>query len=167
MPKKRTFREFKQGQFKPSNREKCLNKTNPEYRSGLEMKVMTVLDKNPNVLQWSSEQIIIPYIHPIKSAQSGSPEYARYFADFYIKLKVGETIKEFVVEVKPDRQTRPATKHGNKKTSTILYEQIQFAINTSKWEAARKWCEDQKRTKNKDISFIILTEKNIDTIVKG
>jgi len=159
MPKKRTFREFKQGQFKPSNREKCLNKTNPEYRSGLEMKVMTVLDKNPNVLQWSSEQIIIPYIHPIKSAERGSPEYARYYADFYIKLKIGEQIKELVVEVKPKRQCEKPTTHGNKKTSTLLYENVMWAVNQAKWEAATAYC------KKKNYIFVIINEDNIDSIL--
>lgn len=165
MAKKRTYREFKQGLYKPQNPGKCLNKTPPEYRSGLERKLMLVLDKNPNVVEWSSEKVIIPYKHPVKSAQSGTPQYARYFVDFYMKLKIGEVVKEFLIEVKPDRQTREATKHGNKKQSTLLYEQIQFAINTSKWDAAKKWCEDQKRLKNRDIKFLIITEKNIDTIL--
>jgi hypothetical protein len=60
MAKKRTYREFKQGLYKPQNPSTCLNKTPPEYRSGLERKLMLVLDKNPNVVQWSSEKIIIP-----------------------------------------------------------------------------------------------------------
>lgn len=165
MAKKRTYREFKQGLYKPQNPSKCLNKTPPEYRSGLERKLMLVLDKNPNVIEWSSEKVIVPYKHPVKSAQSGTPQYARYFVDFYMKLKVGEVVKEYLVEVKPERQTRKAENHGNKKQSTLLYEQLQFAINTSKWEAAKKWCEDQKRLKNRDIKFLIITEKNIDTIL--
>ena len=165
MANNRSYREFKQGIFKPSNPAKCLNKENIIYRSGLELKLMLVLDKNPNVIQWSSEKVIIPYKHPVKSAQSGTPQYARYFVDFYMKLKVGEVVKEYLIEVKPDSQTREAKNHGNKKPSTLLYEQLQFAINTSKWEAAKKWREDQKRLKNRDIKFLIITEKNIDTII--
>jgi hypothetical protein len=165
MAKKRTYREFKQGIFKPQNSQKCLNKENIVYRSGLELKLMLVLDKNPNVIQWSSEKVIIPYKHPVKSAQSGTPQYARYFVDFYMKLKVGEVIKEYLVEIKPERQCSRPTTHGNKKQSTLLYENLTFCVNTSKWEAARKWCENEKRVKNRDIEFIIITEKNIDTIL--
>lgn len=165
MSKKRTYREFKQGQYKPVQSSKCLNKTPPEYRSGLELKVMKVLDKNPNVLLWSSEKVIIPYVHPIKTAQSGKVELARYFVDFYIKLKINDKVAELLVEVKPHSQTLEVRKHGNKKPSTLLYEQTQFAINTAKWNAAKKWCEDQKRLKNIDIQFIIITEKNIATIL--
>ena len=159
MATKRTYREFKQGSFKPVNSSKCLNKTPPEYRSGLELKVMKVLDKNPNVLSWSSEKVIIPYKHPIKSAQAGRPEYARYFVDFYIKLKVGENVQELLVEVKPEKQCSKPTTHGNKKASTILYENMTYAINTAKWEAAEQYC------KKKNYKFIIITEKNIDTIL--
>lgn len=165
MAKKRTYREFKQGLYKPMNPDKCLNKTPPEFRSGLERKLMLVLDKNPNVVKWSSEKVIIPYVHPLKSAKSGQNEYARYFVDFYMKLKVGEGYKEFLVEVKPYSQTIEVSNNGNKKQSTLLYEKLQYSVNISKWSAAKKWCEDQKRLKNRDIQFIIITEKNIDTIL--
>lgn len=159
MPKKRTYREFKQGLYKPMNPSKCLNKTPPEFRSGLERKLMLVLDKNPNVSCWSSEKVIIPYIHPIKSAKSGNPEYARYFVDFYMRLKVGEVFKEFLVEVKPYNQTIKPSVHGNKKQSTIIYENSMWAINQSKWEAAKRYCD------KKNYQFIIITEKNIDQIL--
>lgn len=160
--KKRTFREFKQGLFRPTNPAKCLNQTPPEYRSGLEMKLMVVLDKNDNIIQWSSEKVVIPYFKRIENRM------ARYFVDFYFKIKIGELVKEFIVEVKPQKQTenpmgKPA--HGNKKKSTIIYEQTMFITNTDKWEAAKKWCEEQKRTKNRDIEFIIITEQNIDKIL--
>jgi hypothetical protein len=159
MPVKRTYREFKQGLFKPNNQPKCINKTPPEYRSGLELKVMKVLDKNPNVLSWSSEKVIIPYQHPIKSSQSGKPEYARYFVDFYIKLKIGEKVAELLVEVKPENQCHKPKNHGNKKASTLLYENSMYAINCAKWEAAKKYCE------KKNYQFIIITEKNIERIL--
>lgn len=159
MAKKRTYREFKQGLYKPMNPEKCLNKTPPEFRSGLERKLMLVLDKNPNVIKWSSEKVIIPYVHPLKSAKSGQNEYARYFVDFYMKLKMGEGYKEFLVEVKPDSQTKKPSCHGNKKQSTIVYENSMWAINQSKWQAAKKYCE------KKNLQFIIITEKNIDQIL--
>ena len=159
MKPKRTYREFKQGLYKPVNKAKCLNKTPPEYRSGLEMKMMNVLDKNDNILEWSSEKVVIPYF------KSSEQRVARYFVDFYFKIKIGEIIKEYIVEVKPHKQTLPPTEHGNKKKSTVMYEAVSFLNNTNKWDAARQWCLEQKRTKNRDIQFIIITEKNIDTIL--
>ena len=161
MAKKRNYREFKQGVFKPSNPDKCLNKENIVYRSGLERKLMLVLDKNPNVIQWSSEKVIIPYKHPVKTAQSGTPQYARYFVDFYLKLKVGEVVKEYLIEVKPEKQCSPPTQHGNKKRTTILYENLQWAINKAKWEAAETYC------KRKNYKFLIINEKNIDSILSS
>jgi hypothetical protein len=159
MNSKRTYREFKQGLYRPVNKAKCLNKTSPEYRSGLEMKMMNVLDKNDNILEWSSEKVVIPYF------KSSEQRVARYFVDFYFKIKIGELIKEFIVEIKPYKQTLPPTDHGNKKKSTMMYEQVSFLNNTNKWDAARQWCLEQKKNKNRDIEFKIITEKNIDTIL--
>ena len=168
MAKKRNYREFKQGLYRPQTPGKCLNQTPPEYRSGLEMKLMCVLDKNPNILQWSSERVIIPYFKRTENRM------ARYFVDFYFKIKIGEVIKEFIVEVKPKKQMErvmdtingtQGKPHGNKKKSTVVYENMEAATNLDKWEAAKKWCEEQKRTKGRDIHFVIVTEENIDKIL--
>ena len=153
MAKKRTFKEFKQGVFKPVNKKKCLNKGEIIYRSGLEMKVMFELDKNPNVIEWNSEGTIVPYIKPT----TGQP--ARYFVDFYMKVKMQDgNMKKFLIEVKPHKQTM-LKEHGNSKPSTILYDQIQFAINTAKWEAAKLYCK-----KKGDMEFLLMTEKDIDKL---
>lgn len=150
---KRTYREFKSGIFNPKNKIKCGNKDTIFYRSGLELKVMTILDNNPNVILWSSEKIIIPYIKPPDDRP------ARYYVDFYFKLNVNNECKEFLVEIKPKNQCKPPVDHGNKKKSTLLYEQVMWAINNRKWEAASKWAEKRK------MKFIILNEENIDTIL--
>jgi ATP:corrinoid adenosyltransferase len=76
-----------------------------------------------------------------------------------MKLRVGETIKEFLVEIKPHKQTKQPTTHGNKKKSTILYENVQWAINQAKWEAAKKYCE------KKNMQFIIIDENNIEKLL--
>lgn len=161
MAKKRTFREFKQGIYKPINKSKCLNKGEIVYRSGLERSMMTTLDKNPNVVAWGSENVIIPYYKSVDKRN------ARYFLDFYMKLKIGEIIKEFIVEVKPHNQTEKRTYRKGTKPSTILYEELTFQTNSDKWNAAKKWCQELREKKNRDIEFIIITEKNIDTIFRG
>jgi len=157
--KKRTYKEFKQGIFKPVNKTKCVNKTYPEYRSGLERSLMIILDKHENVLEWGSENYIIPYKHPIKSAKAGKPEYARYFVDFYLKMKIGNDVKQFLIEVKPERQCSAPKNHGNKKQSTLVYENMMWVINQAKWEAAEKYC------KSKGMKFLIVNEKNINQLL--
>ena len=150
---KKKFSEFKQGFFTPLNKNKCLNKGEIIFRSSLELKMMRILDNNPSVLEWNSEGTIVPYIKP-----GPVPKPARYFVDFYFKIKIGETEKKFLVEVKPHRQSKPPEKHGNKKASTLLYENIQYAINTKKWEAAEKYA------KERNMQFLVITEKNIDQL---
>jgi hypothetical protein len=39
--------------------------------------------------------------------------------------------------------------------------------NSDKWNAAKKWCQELREKKNRDIEFIIITEKNIETIFGG
>ena len=56
---------------------------------------MVWCDKNENVLQWGSEEIVIPYISPVDR------RVHRYFPDFYVKAKTrDERIKKYIVEVK-------------------------------------------------------------------
>ena len=70
------------GIFKPYNPAKYRgNPTNIVYRSSWELKLMIHLDKHPDVIWWSSEEVTIPYISPI----DGRPH--RYFPDFIVHLK--------------------------------------------------------------------------------
>lgn len=156
--KARTYREFRQGIFKPSNKEKCINTTPVIYRSYLEARLFKILDSNPNVLHWSSEETIIPYVHPIKTKQTGQKTFARYFVDVFLEMKIGENVKKFIVEIKPEKQTQKPVKSSKKKTSTIIYENTMYAINIAKWEAATAYA------KKKGMEFLIITEKNIDSL---
>ena len=51
------------------------------YRSSYELKLMTYLDRNPNVIQWASEEFFVPYKSPIDG------KVHRYFPDFWVKKK--------------------------------------------------------------------------------
>ena len=54
------------GRFTPSNPQKYIgDPNNIIYRSSWECKVMNWLDKNPDILSWASEELIIPYISPV------------------------------------------------------------------------------------------------------
>ena len=73
---------YYQGKFSPKNYKKYKgDPTNIIYRSSWELTFMKYCDSNPNVLEWGSEEIVIPYKSPLDN------RYHRYFVDFYIKVK--------------------------------------------------------------------------------
>ena len=55
--------------------------TNVTYRSLWERKFMNYCEENPNVIQWSSEEIVIPYRSPIDK------KVHKYYPDFWIRVK--------------------------------------------------------------------------------
>ena len=65
----------------------------------------------------------------------------------------GET-KTYLIEVKPDKQTRPPKK-GKRVTKSFIYESKTWAVNQAKWEAAVEFCKDHR------INFKIITEKEL------
>ena len=138
------------GKFKPINRKKY--KGDPReiiYRSLWELKFMRYCESNTNRLQWSSEEIIIPYRSPIDN------RVHRYYPDFYIKVreKSGKLTK-YIIEVKPKKQTQPPNVK-NKKTAKYRNEVLTYAKNQTKWSAAREYCEDRQ------MNFLILTEDHL------
>ena len=138
------------GRYNPVNPNKY--KGNPQniiYRSLWERKFMVYCDTNDKVLEWGSEEIIIPYISPWDGKEH------RYFPDFYIKVKQSSgNIKKFIIEVKPKKQTRPP-KPVERKTKRWIKEVRTFGINEAKWKHATKWCKDN------DMEFKILTEEEL------
>ena len=143
-------KNFVQGIYNPKNSQKYYGKGQIIYRSMMELKAFRYLDNNPNVLTWSSESVVIPYISP----KDGKMH--RYFVDLVAKLKSKDgTIKKLLIEVKPEKQTFPPTESPNKKQKTLIYEKYQYAVNTAKWQAAQAWC------KTKGYTFLILNEKHL------
>jgi hypothetical protein len=138
------------GKFKPKNYQKYKgDPTNIVYRSLLERRFMVYCDEKPWILEWSSEEIVVPYKSPIDN------RWHRYFVDFWIKYrKSNNEIKTLLIEVKPDSQTRPPTKK-DKITRRFLTEVQTWGINQAKWKAASEYCLDRKW------EFKILTEKDL------
>ena len=58
-------RKFAQGKFTLRHPEKYAGKKEPTYRSGWEFTFMQFCDNHPNVIQWASESISIPYKNPL------------------------------------------------------------------------------------------------------
>lgn len=140
-------KKYRQGIFKPKNLKKFIG-TKAVYRSGLELKFFRFCDDNPNILQWSSENVVVPYVSPLDK------RVHRYFVDNYIMIKEGDKVKRYLVEIKPFSQTKPP-KTKYRKKQHLLYEQRQWAVNTSKWDSARKFAKKQ------GWEFIIITEKDL------
>lgn len=138
------------GKYKPENPQKYRgNPTNVIYRSLWERKFMVFCDRNPNIIQWGSEEVVIPYRSPLDG------RVHRYFVDFNIKIltRDGET-KKYLIEIKPKNQTIPPP-NSTKKTKTWRNKSMTFIKNQAKWEAAKDWCEDRQ------MQFMILTEDHL------
>lgn len=138
------------GKYRPTNRRKYKgDPTNIIYRSLWELKFMKYCDLNENVLEWGSEEIVIPYISPIDN------RVHRYFPDFYVRVrsKTGR-IEKLIIEIKPLKQTTPPKKQ-QRRTKRYITEVTTYAVNDAKWKAAREYCKDRQW------EFKILTEKEL------
>jgi hypothetical protein len=147
----------RKGKFKVTHKEKYKgDPTNVIYRSMLERAYMKYFDENVNVLEWSSEETVIPYISKVDGKSH------RYFPDFKVKVKnrAGELV-DYLIEIKPFSQTfepkPPADKRGNRR---YFKELTTWHTNCSKWEAATAWC-----AKNGHV-FKVWTEKTIGMTYK-
>ena len=136
--------------YKPSYPKKYKgNPNNIICRSSWERKFCSYCDLNENIIEWASEEFFIPYVSPIDN------KVHRYFPDFIIKVKETKgSIKTYVVEIKPKRQTIAPVKKS-KVTKSFIYECKTYAINQAKWKAADEWCKDRL------LEFKIITEDNL------
>jgi hypothetical protein len=118
------------------------------YRSSWEGRYMLSLDHDPNVIGWSSEEVVILYESPVDK------RYHRYFPDFLVKRRKGNIIETSLIEIKPYHQVKTPVK-GNKTRRIFFNEVTRFGINDSKWKAATIYC------KKRGWNFKILTEKEL------
>jgi hypothetical protein len=138
------------GKFRPKHPKKYRgDPTKIIYRSLWERNCMRYFDDNPNVLKWSSEEVIVPYKSPLDG------RYHRYFPDFLIRIKNKQgQLETIMIEVKPYKETKEP-KPQKRLTKNYLYEVRTWSINKSKWEAAIEFCKDRKW------KFMIITEKEL------
>jgi hypothetical protein len=130
--------KFIQGKYSVLNINKYKgDPTKVKYRSSWELKFMKWCDSNSSVIEWNSEEVIIPYRSPLDS------RVHRYFVDFYVKVKTkGGLTERWLVEIKPKAQTK-APKVQKRKTKRYIQEVATYAVNERKWEAAENWCKDR------------------------
>ena len=140
------------GKYIPNNPKKYKgNSSQVIYRSLWERKVMVYCDRNDKVLEWGSEEVIVPYRSPWDG------KIHRYFPDFYmlVKQKSGN-VKKFLIEVKPKSQCKSPVKNPKRKTRN-WYKQVKaWGINQAKWKSAEEYCKD------KGMEFKILTEDHLN-----
>lgn len=137
------------GKYTPKNPNKYKgNINNIIWRSTWELRLLKWLDENTSVIEYASEEIVIPYRSPIDG------KIHKYYIDFYVKVRnKNNEIKVYLIEVKPHNQTLPPKKKRN--TQKYLKEINTYMINLAKWEAAKKFAE-----KN-NVEFLVLTEKTL------
>ena len=118
------------------------------YRSLWERQTFRWLDENPDILEWNSEEIVIPY----QCKTDG--KLHRYFADVYLKFRNGQA---YLIEIKPKAQTHEP-KQPTRKTKRYLNEVMTYVKNQSKWEAAKAFCE------NRGWIFQVWTEETLKNL---
>ena len=135
--------KWAQGVYQVINTKKYVGQGMPRYRSGWEHSFMRFCDTNDNIMQWASESVRIPYLHPLTGKMT------TYVPDFLITYQdaAGGQRAE-VIEVKPRKET---TLEGAKN----IRDQASAILNMAKWEAARAWCRAH------NLTFRVVTEDMI------
>lgn len=141
---------FHKRKFSPIHPEKYAGDANNIImRSSWETRFAGWCDRNPNIVKWSSEETIIPYLCPTDN------KVHRYFVDFKITVRVKDgSTKTYLVEVKPSKQTVPPVFPG-RRTKKFLQESFYFMKNQAKWNAASNYCKDR------GWEFKIITEREL------
>lgn len=140
--------KYKQGYFDDFNPQKYFGPRPIIYRSSYELAFMQKIEFNSNVAQWSSENIIIPYLLEEKVDGKVVKVRHRYVIDFTVIMKSG---KKYAVEVKPLSKSPRSIIQA--KSDPEIYK------NLKKWQAAIAWC------KANDYEFKVVTEVDLRTKV--
>ena len=137
------------GKYKPKNPAKYKgDHTKVIYRSMWERHCFKWCDENPMVKNWSSEEVVIPYFYEVDK------KYHRYFMDLKITWKTG---KVDLIEIKPEKETKPPEFKG-KKTKRYITEGMTYVKNMNKWSAAQTFAADR------GWGFQIWTENTLESM---
>lgn len=124
----------------PINKEKYVGNINEIIlRSSWELKFANWLDRHPDVVRWGCEIKAIPYFSRLDNC------IKNYYPDFWVYLKSTTSEKRYIVEIKPNKETKQPTEFNK-------YEIATWIKNQDKWQACQKWAE------NKGFEFLILDE---------
>jgi hypothetical protein len=135
--------KYVQGYYTVLNPDKYVGKGKPMFRSSWEFKVMQMFDTNPNITNWASESLKIPYQNPFTG------KYTVYVPDFVVTyVDAKGTRKAEIIEVKPAKETFLEQAKSQRAKAAV-------ALNTYKWAAAHAFAKQHGMT------FRVLTEQNL------
>lgn len=118
-------------------------------RSSYETKAFNWCDSRSNIIEWSSEEVVIPYKSPVDG------KFHRYFMDLkFVVQSADGTRTTYLAEVKPEKFTKPPPA-PKRKTARYIAEVCQWGVNQAKWNATIEYCLDR------GWKFVILTEKHL------
>lgn len=137
--------------FYPKNPRKYAGDVNNiKLRSSWEFKFAHYCDDNPSVIQWNSEDIIVPYW------SSFDQKMRNYHLDFTMVVQDKDgNCKTWMVEIKPYNQTIKPVKTKGKKEHTFLNEMQTYQVNMDKWIHANQYAKDR------GWSFLVITENEL------
>lgn len=136
------------GTYKIRKPEKYLGDLNKVvYRSFWERQTFRWVENNPDIVEWCSEEIVIPYLCETDN------KVHRYFVDLFFRTKNGDS---YLIEIKPKKETEIPKKSNNRKT--YINESLTYVKNISKWKAAKQFCE------KKGWKFQIWTEDTLKSL---
>jgi hypothetical protein len=142
--------KYLQGKYIVRNKKKYMgDHNNVVYRSSWELKFLAWCDNNPNVVEFSSEEIVIPYKSPVDG------KYHRYFVDCFVKVKdKSGNVKSYLIEIKPKKQTKEPEQQ-RRVTKRYITEVTTWGVNQAKWKAATEYCLDR------NWEFKLITEDHL------
>jgi len=135
---------YNQGIFQPKNPDKYIGTGPITYRSAWELTFMNVCDNHPNIQQWASESLKIPYMDPFDPTKKRN--YIPDFLIIYVDKDGGKHAE--LIEIKPLSQSIPEAAKTRKDQEAII-------LNEAKWKAAYAWCRANGMT------FRIMTEHQL------
>jgi len=113
-------------------------------RSSWEVNFARWCERDPDVLEWSSEELAIRYRSP------GTLKVRRYYPDFVVTRRGADGEETSIVEIKPRYQTEPPSGKGG--FISRLKAKKRYRINCAKWKAA------EKHAQKRGWKFEIVTE---------
>lgn len=144
MPKRTKYSPYgtEQGVYRPQalnakGEKKYQGRQPPIFRSSYEKQCFYILERNPGVLWWQSENTKVNYINPLDGKSH------TYFIDLTFRAIDKNTgdFTTFLVEVKPKSQTQPPIQSKRKQKKTLETEVKTYLINIAKWNAAYKFAQ--------------------------
>lgn len=141
---------YRQTAFIPVNKEKYKGKWPIYARSSWELAFMRKMDTNPAVIEWASESFVVPYFDPTKDNTKHL-----YYTDFNFKCNTNDGIKQYIIEIKPKKETLPPDRKKFKSEQRYKEACELYVRNRCKWMAATE------AAKKRGMQFMVLTEEDL------